>query len=87
MRHRIYNYRVDYACTSISQTKSCIKKFLKSALITIGLKKDTDFKVTTSCLFIYYSTEAIVKRITKSLRNTFPVFNFYWETSRCLVWF
>lgn len=88
MKRKIHNYGVDLecGCNSMKQTKDCIKQYLKSALCAIGLKRGYDYTVTSDFLFIRH-IKNVVGRIMISLRETFPVFNFYWETPRRLVWF
>lgn len=88
MKRKLYRYGmdIDCGCNSIRQTKRCIQQYLYSVLSAIGLKRGYDYHVSTNSLFIRH-IKNVVGRIMVSLRETFPVFNFYWETPRCLVWF
>lgn len=88
MKRKAYNYGIDIdcSCNSIRQTKNCIKQFLLFILDAIGLERGYDYRVTTEYLFIRH-IKTVVGRIMIALRETFPVFNFYWETPRLLVWF
>lgn len=87
MKYGTYNYGIDVecSCNSIRQTKSCIKRFLLSILDAVGLKRGYDYYVTNEYLFIRH-IKTVVGRVMISLKETFPVFNFYWKTPRKLVW-
>lgn len=88
MKRDIYCYGVDinYRCSSTHQTKKCIQNYLLAVLSAIGLKRGHDYNVSTNHLFIRH-IKNVVGRVMISLRETFPVFNFYWETPRRLIWF
>ena len=88
MKCKLYRYGMDiaYDSNSIRQTKRCVRQYLYSVLSAIGLKRGYDYLVSTNSLFIRH-IKNVVGRVMISLRETFPVFNFYWETPRRLVWF
>lgn len=88
MKRKIYYYGIDiyYNSNSVRQTKKCVQKYLYSVLSAIGLKRGYDYRISINSLYIRH-IKNIVGRIMISLRETFPVFNFYWETPRILVWF
>ena len=73
-RKRIkYVANIDFGYRSITDAKQYIKIFLKSLLSQIGLQLGIDYIITG--------------KITTTLKEIFPVFNFYWKTPRLLVWF
>lgn len=74
------------ACSSYSDARKSIKRFLKSVLSRIGLRARRDYRVTDSCLCIRHLKD-VVGRVLVMLKETFPVFSFYWDTPRRLVWF
>ena len=88
MRSKIYYYGVTLECNcySVIQNKQNIKKFLKAALTAMGLKSGIDFSVSLDSLYIKHIKDKVGKVLT-TIQETFPVFNFYWETPRRLVWF
>ena len=88
MKRKLYNYGMNIECSynSIRQAKAYIRQYILSVLSAIGLKRGCDYSVSTHSLFIRH-IKNVVGRIMVSLRETFPVFNFYWETPRRLVWF
>lgn len=88
MKSRIYYYGVqlEYDCCTVTQNKQHIKKFLKAALTAMGLKSGIDFSVSLDSLYIRHIKDKVEKVLT-TVKETFPVFNFYWETPRRLVWF
>ena len=88
MKRKLYYYGIDVdcSCNSVRQTKEMVQQYLYSVLSTIGLKRGYDYYVSINSLFIRH-IKNIVGRVMISLRETFPVFNFYWATPRRLVWF
>ena len=89
-RKRIkYVANIDFGYRSITDAKQYIKIFLKSLLSQIGLHKlqlGIDYIVTANHLRIRH-VKNITGKITTTLKEIFPVFNFYWKTPRLLVWF
>lgn len=59
----------------------------QAILPQIGLKSGVDFQVTNSNLKIKHYCKKVIGTIATTLKEVFPVFNFYWQTSRILVWF
>ena len=53
---------------------------------SIGLQLGIDYIVTANHLRIRH-VKNITGKITTTLKEIFPVFNFYWKTPRLLVWF
>lgn len=86
-RKRIkYVANIDFGYRSITNAKQHIKIFLKSLLSQIGLRSTSDYIVTVNYLRIRH-LKNITGKITTTLKEIFPVFNFYWKTPRMLVWF
>lgn len=86
-RKRIkYVANIDFDYRSITNAKQHIKIFLKSLLSQIGLRSGVDYIVTVNYLRIRH-LKNITGKITTTLKEMFPVFNFYWKTPRMLVWF
>ena len=86
-RKRIkYVANIDFGYRSITNAKQHIKIFLKSLLSQIGLRSVSDYIVTVNYLRIRH-LKNITGKITTTLKEMFPVFNFYWKTPRMLVWF
>lgn len=77
---------IDFGYRSITGAKQHIKVFLKSLLSQIGLHPGIDYIVTANHLRIRH-VKNITGKITTTLKEIFPVFNFYWKTPRLLVWF
>lgn len=77
---------IDFGYRSITGAKQHIKVFLKSLLSQIGLQHGIDYAVTANHLRIRH-VKNITGKITTTLKEIFPVFNFYWKTPRLLVWF
>lgn len=67
-------------------SKLYIKAFIKASLVQVGLVPGVDFYVTYNYLKIRH-LKNITGKILVTLKEVFPVFNFYWETPRILVWF
>lgn len=88
MKRKPYNYgvKIDYVCNSIKQAKKDIQSYIQSIMTAIGLRRGYDYHVSDNYLFIRH-IKNIVGRIMISLKETFPVFNYYWESPRCLAWF
>lgn len=76
----------EFNCSSINKVKHNIKKFLKALLSQIGLQSGIDYWVTNDFLRIRHLKQ-VTGKILITLKEIFPVFNFYWETPRILVWF
>ena len=81
-----YVANIDFGYRSITDAKQYIKIFLKSLLSQIGLQLGIDYIVTANHLRIRH-VKNITGKITTTLKEIFPVFNFYWKTPRLLVWF
>lgn len=81
-----YVANIEFDSKSIVQAKHNIKAFLKSLLPQLGLVSGIDYLVTSNYLRIRH-LKNITGKITTTLKEIFPVFNFYWETPRILVWF
>lgn len=62
-----------------------IEDFIISALIVGGLQKNDDFSVTAGRLFI--KKHPIRGKLLQVLKETFPQYNYYWDTPRTLIWF
>lgn len=77
---------IDFKSDSYKKTKHHIKEFLKSILSQIGLISGRDYWVTTNFLKIKH-LKNVTGKIVITLKEVFPVFNFYWENPRMLVWF
>lgn len=88
MKRRQNTYRVEAGIQFAysKQSKYEIQRYVSSVLNAIGLKRGYDYTVSSNSLFIRH-IKTVVGRIMISLREAFPVFNFYWETPRRLVWF
>ena len=87
-RKRIkYVANIDFGYRSITDAKQYIKIFLKSLLSQIGLQLGIDYIVTANHLRIRHVKNITGKITTTTLKEIFPVFNFYWKTPRLLVWF
>lgn len=71
---------------SPSEARKCIKCFLNSILSQLGLINGQDYKVTYNHLKIIQS-KTLIKGAMPMLKEYFPVFNFYWQSPRILVWF
>lgn len=76
----------EFNSTSIKDAKHNIKRFLKALLSQIGLQSGIDYWVTNDFLRIRHLKQ-VTGKILITLKEIFPVFNFYWETPRILVWF
>lgn len=70
----------------MKQMRHDIQQFIKSLLSQIGLQSSIDYLVTATHLRIRH-LKNVTGRIMVTLRECFPVFNFYWATPRILVWF
>ena len=81
-----YVANIDFGYRSITDAKQHIKIFLNSLLSQIGLHPGIDYIVTANHLRIRH-VKNITGKITTTLKEIFPVFNFYWKTPRLLVWF
>lgn len=77
---------INFNSESLKDVNIHIKQFLKSVLPQIGLKPGVDFWVTCNYLKIRH-IKKVTGKIVIMLKEAFPVFNFYWETPRILVWF
>lgn len=62
-----------------------IEDFITSTLMLAGLQKNIDFSVTTNRLNI--SKYPVRGKLLHVLKETYPKYNFYWETPRALIWF
>ena len=76
----------EFNSTSIKDAKRNIKCFLKAFLSQIGLQSGIDYWVTNDFLRIRHLKQ-VTGKILITLKEIFPVFNFYWKTPRMLVWF
>lgn len=77
---------IDFKSTSYYDVKNNIKKFLKSVLSQLGLKSGRDYLVTKNYLKIRH-IKTVIGQILITLKEVFPMFNYYWKTPRILVWF
>lgn len=64
------------------QKRQDLRDFLRFWLPQMGI---TTFKVGRD--FLYIGKHPQRGRILVSLKEMFPQYNFYWETSRIIVWF
>lgn len=71
--------------TSLTDAKRNIRQFLRSILIRTHLQRGIDYIITTSALRIRHA-KSLTGRILITLQETFPLFCFYWQTPRMLVW-
>lgn len=78
--------RMDFNSISLSNAKLHIKQFLKLVLPQLGLRSGIDFLVTSDFLRIRH-IKTVIGKITTMLKEAFPLFVFYWETPKMLVWF
>lgn len=76
----------EFNCSSINEVKHNIKKFLKALLSQIGLQYGIDYFATDNYLKIRHLSH-VTGRVMMTLKEVFPVFNFYWKSPRMLVWF
>ena len=76
----------EFNSASIKDAKRNSKGFLKALLSQIGLQSGIDYWVTNDFLRIRHLKQ-VTGKILITLKEIFPVFNFYWETPRILVWF
>lgn len=86
-RKRIKKHDVQISSASYIQAKIQIKRFIKAFLPQIGLRSGVDFQVTDNNLKIKHYFKTVIGNIVITLKEVFPIFNFYWQTSRMLVWF
>lgn len=83
-RKRIkYVANIDFDYRSITDAKQHIKIFLKSLLSQIGLQSGIDYIVTANHLRIRH-VKNITGKITTTLKEIFPVFNFLLEDSKTI---
>lgn len=62
-----------------------IEDFILSVLSLCGLQKHRDFSVKSSHLFI--KKNPLRGKLIHILKETYPQYNYYWETPRTLMWF
>lgn len=62
-----------------------IEDFIQSLLALHRLKRGRDFKVSHRQLWI--KKNPLRGKLIVVIKNTFPEYNFYWETPQTLRWF
>lgn len=62
-----------------------IENFILSVLSLCGLHKQKDFTVKQNQLFI--KKNPLRGKLIHVLKETYPQYNYYWETPRTLIWF
>lgn len=62
-----------------------IEDFIQSLLAFHRLKRGRDFKVSYRQLWI--KKNPLRGKLIVVIKNTFPEYNFYWETPQILRWF
>lgn len=85
-RKRVKKKYIEFESCSMDDAKNHIKQFLKTILPQFGLQNRSDYIVTNDFLFIRHLKEKTGK-VLIALKEAFPVFNFYWDSPRILVWF
>lgn len=63
-----------------------MRLFIQSLLTQCGLVLRKDYIVTDNHLRIRHAKQ-LTGKLLVTLKENFPMFNFYWETPRMLVWF
>lgn len=63
-----------------------IKKYISSVMSTNGYKKDVDYNVSTSCLYLSERLIPSRNKIKSSLQVAFPDVTFIWDKGNKLIW-
>lgn len=62
-----------------------IEKFIQSTLTCAGLQKGKDFTIISGQLKI--AKNPLRGKLLSTLKEAYPQYNYYWETSKILRWF
>lgn len=62
-----------------------IEAFITSTLTVAGWEKGKDFSVSKGQLFI--KKNPLRGKLVSVLKETYPQYNYYWETPKMLRWF
>lgn len=83
---KVYVSALKFEYMSYKEANKCIKSFITELLTQIGLVYKVDYYISGNSLKIRHIKD-IVGKVLIILKEAFPVFNYYWETPRILIWF